>query len=66
MDKRFKNTLRYLFLNVYKVAWLDKIDHRYAWIKRTLMDFEEKFGRMFPPSWEVSERICAEFCELTR
>jgi len=48
------------------VAWLDKIDHRYAWIKRTLMDFEEKFGRMFPPSWEVSERICAEFCELTR
>jgi len=30
------------------------------------MDFEEKFGRMFPPSWEVSERICVEFCEITR
>ncbi|KAJ8313104.1 hypothetical protein KUTeg_010477 [Tegillarca granosa] len=48
------------------VAWLDKIDRRYAWIKRTLVDFEEKFGHLFPPDWEVSERICVEFCELTR
>ena len=47
-------------------AWLDKIDRRYAWIKRFLVDFEEKFGRMFPASWEVSERICVEFCEITR
>ncbi len=47
-------------------AWLDKIDRRYAWIKRTLVDFEDKFGGMFPPSWEVSERICVEFCEITR
>lgn len=30
------------------------------------MDFEEKFGHLFPPSWEVSERICVEFCEITR
>ena len=53
-------------LTVSQTAWLDKIDHRYAWLKRTLMEFEEKFGRMFPPSWEVSERICVEFCEVTR
>jgi len=53
-------------LNLCQTAWLDKIDHRYAWLKRTLMEFEEKFGRMFPPSWELSERICAEFCEITR
>ena len=45
---------------------MDKIDRRYAWIKRFLVDFEEKFGKMFPPSWDVSERICVEFCELTR
>ena len=45
---------------------MDKIDRRYAWIKRTLVEFEEKFGQMFPPSWEVSERICVEFCEITR
>ena len=30
------------------------------------MDFEEKFGHLFPVDWEVSERICVEFCELTR
>lgn len=49
-----------------QVAWLDKIDRRYAWIKRTLVDFEEKFGPLFPEAWEVSERICIEFCNLTR
>ena len=49
-----------------QVAWLDKIDRRYAWIKRTLVDFEEKFGHIFPSSWDVSERICVEFCEITR
>ncbi|WAR02922.1 VPS53-like protein [Mya arenaria] len=48
------------------VAWLDKIDRRYAWIKRTLVDFEEKFGHLFPVDWEVSERICVEFCDITR
>lgn len=37
---------------------MDKIDRRYAWIKRTLVDFEEKFGPLFPEAWEVSERIC--------
>ncbi len=50
----------------FQCAWLDKIDRRYAWIKRTLVEFEEKFGSMFPPSWEVSERICVEFCDSTR
>ncbi|XP_041349182.1 vacuolar protein sorting-associated protein 53 homolog [Gigantopelta aegis] len=55
-----------LFAEDQDVAWLDKIDRRYAWIKRTLVDFEEKFGHLFPPSWEVSERICIEFCQVTR
>ncbi|XP_064648939.1 vacuolar protein sorting-associated protein 53 homolog isoform X2 [Lineus longissimus] len=55
-----------LFGETQDVAWLDKIDRRYAWIKRTLVEFEEKFGRLFPAEWEVSERICVEFCEITR
>ncbi|XP_005102675.1 vacuolar protein sorting-associated protein 53 homolog [Aplysia californica] len=55
-----------LFAEDQDVAWLDKIDRRYAWIKRALVDFEEKFGHLFPPDWEVSERICVEFCHLTR
>ena len=50
----------------FQVAWLDKIDRRYAWIKRALVEFEEKFGHIFPIEWEVSERICIEFCEITR
>ena len=49
-----------------QVAWLDKIDRRYAWIKRALVEFEEKHGKLFPEKWEVSERICVEFCHITR
>uniref|UniRef100_A0A667ZXR2 VPS53 subunit of GARP complex n=1 Tax=Myripristis murdjan TaxID=586833 RepID=A0A667ZXR2_9TELE len=49
-----------------KVAWLDKIDRRYAWIKRQLVDYEEKYGRMFPEEWCMTERIAVEFCHITR
>ncbi|XP_022255798.1 vacuolar protein sorting-associated protein 53 homolog [Limulus polyphemus] len=56
----------HLFQENQDVAWLDKIDRRYAWLKRHLIEFEEKFGRLFPPEWEVSERISVEFCEITR
>lgn len=56
----------HLFQENQDTAWLDKIDRRYAWLKRHLMEFEEKFGPMFPPGWEVSERITVEFCHVTR
>ena len=46
--------------------WLDKIDNRYNWLKRHLIDFEERLGPMFPAEWEISERIAVEFCDLTR
>uniref|UniRef100_A0A4W5QAL8 VPS53 subunit of GARP complex n=1 Tax=Hucho hucho TaxID=62062 RepID=A0A4W5QAL8_9TELE len=49
-----------------KVAWLDKIDRRYAWIKRQLVDYEEKYGCMFPEEWCMTERIAVEFCHITR
>uniref|UniRef100_A0A8C9YNF5 VPS53 subunit of GARP complex n=1 Tax=Sander lucioperca TaxID=283035 RepID=A0A8C9YNF5_SANLU len=49
-----------------KVAWLDKIDRRYAWIKRQLVDYEEKYLRMFPEEWCMTERIAVEFCHITR
>ena len=48
------------------ISWLDKIDKRYAWIKRHLLDFEEKYGNVFPENWEVSERIVVEFCSITK
>ena len=47
------------------VAWLDKLDRRYAWVKRVLIDFEERMAQIFPENWEVSERIAVEFCSIT-
>jgi len=47
-------------------AWLDKVDRRYNWLKKHLIEFEERYGPLFPPDWEMSERIAAEFCRVTR
>nr|XP_033777440.1 vacuolar protein sorting-associated protein 53 homolog isoform X2 [Geotrypetes seraphini] len=55
-----------LFQENQDVAWLDKIDRRYAWIKRQLVDYEEKYGRMFPAEWCMTERVAVEFCHITR
>lgn len=56
----------HLFQETQDTAWLDKIDRRYVWLKKHLLEFEDKFGPMFPPDWEVSERITVEFCNITR
>ncbi|CAI5794774.1 Vacuolar protein sorting-associated protein 53 homolog [Podarcis lilfordi] len=55
-----------LFQENQDVAWLDKIDRRYAWIKRQLVDYEEKYVRMFPAEWCMTERIAVDFCHITR
>jgi vacuolar protein sorting-associated protein 53 len=47
-------------------SWLDKIDRRYSWIKRNLGEFEEKFSKIFPTHWDMSERLAVEFCEITK
>ncbi|KAJ8921190.1 hypothetical protein NQ315_013662 [Exocentrus adspersus] len=54
----------HLFQETEDTAWLDKIDKRYAWIKRHLLEFEDR--NMFPQNWEVSERIAVQFCHNTR
>lgn len=56
----------HLFSENQDFAWLDKIDRRYAWIKKHLLEFESKFGMIFPRDWEVSERIAVQFCHNTR
>jgi len=48
------------------VAWLDKVDRRYAWLRRTLVNYEEESVSIFPPEWGIPERICVEFCNNTR
>ncbi|PIK58739.1 putative vacuolar protein sorting-associated protein 53-like [Apostichopus japonicus] len=55
-----------LFQENQDVAWLDKIDRRFAWVQRAVLGFEEKYGRIFPSDWEVAERICVEFCHVTQ
>ncbi|XP_018333798.1 vacuolar protein sorting-associated protein 53 homolog [Agrilus planipennis] len=57
---------RHLFQETEDTAWLDKIDKRYAWLKKHLLEFEDKLGTMFPQNWEVSERIAVQFCHDTR
>ncbi|CAG9809604.1 unnamed protein product [Chironomus riparius] len=55
-----------LFSEDQDISWLDKIDKRYAWIKRRLLDFENQYGTAFPENWEVSERIAVEFCSISK
>ncbi|CAG5085345.1 Oidioi.mRNA.OKI2018_I69.PAR.g10870.t1.cds [Oikopleura dioica] len=54
-----------LFDSSQEVAWFDKIDRRFAWAKKALMDVEGRFGEIFPASWEISERVAVAFCKLT-
>lgn len=56
----------HLFQESEDTAWLDKIDKRYTWIKKHLLEFENRLGNMFPQNWEVSERIAVQFCYNTR
>ncbi|KAJ1524078.1 hypothetical protein ONE63_010615 [Megalurothrips usitatus] len=60
------NEYQHLFQENQDTAWLDKIDKRYAWLKRHLLELEERLGNMFPSNWEVSERITIEFCNITK
>lgn len=55
-----------LFQDNEDIAWITKIDKRYAWLKRHLLDFENRLGKVFPLDWEVSERITIQFCLTTR
>lgn len=60
------NEYVHLFHESEESAWLDKLERRYSWYKKHLLQCEDKFGAMFPPHWEVSERITVEFCRITR
>lgn len=55
-----------LFNESFEVAWLDKIDRRYSWLKRALVKFDEDFQGTFPFEWLVEERISEEFCKITK
>ncbi|CAF5124426.1 unnamed protein product, partial [Rotaria sp. Silwood1] len=48
------------------LTWLDKIDRRHAWLKRALVEYDEKYSRIFSVHWEMAERLTVEFCKITR
>ncbi|XVF52440.1 hypothetical protein PTKIN_Ptkin05aG0018200 [Pterospermum kingtungense] len=48
-----------------ELAKLDKMERRYAWIKRRMRTNEE-IWKIFPTSWLVPYRLCIQFCKLTR
>ncbi|KAH9280459.1 Vacuolar protein sorting-associated protein 53 -like protein [Echinococcus granulosus] len=48
------------------IAWLDKIDHRYAWLRTNVTPLERKIRTLFPQEWLVLERLIVEFCRNTR
>lgn len=45
---------------------LNGVDKRFSWLKKHLLEFEEKFGFLFPPPWQMSERMALKFCEITK
>ena len=58
--------IKAFFSDRFQVAWIDKIDRRYAWLKRILIQFEEDYQNTFPGEWGVEERICLQFCNISR
>ena len=55
-----------LFSEGEECSWIDRVEERFQWLKKALVDFEERLGPMFPSDWEMSERIAVEFCQITR
>ncbi len=55
-----------MFHESLETAWLDKVDRRYAWLRRMLMNYEEESLSIFPPEWGMEERMCMQFCQSTR
>ena len=55
-----------LFHESLEPSWLDKVDRRYTWLKRTLINYEEESAAIFPLDWAMPERICVEFCHRTK
>jgi hypothetical protein len=45
---------------------LKQTDRRYAWLRRTLREYEEQFGSIFPKSWGVPAVLSRDFCLLTK
>uniref|UniRef100_A0A8C6VRZ6 Vps53 N-terminal domain-containing protein n=1 Tax=Naja naja TaxID=35670 RepID=A0A8C6VRZ6_NAJNA len=59
LDPRIKQEIIKKFIKHWALDsfWPDTRSTGYAWIKRQLVDYEEKYGRMFPGEWCMTERM---------
>ncbi|KAA0169408.1 hypothetical protein FNF27_06956 [Cafeteria roenbergensis] len=45
---------------------LANADRRFAWFRRTLREFESRYGPVLPSRWQVPRRLCNAFVDMTR
>eukprot|EP01117_Protostelium_nocturnum_P012062 TRINITY_DN4417_c0_g1_i6.p1 TRINITY_DN4417_c0_g1~~TRINITY_DN4417_c0_g1_i6.p1 ORF type:complete len:371 (+),score=140.52 TRINITY_DN4417_c0_g1_i6:85-1197(+) len=55
-----------LFRQGDEISSISNIKRRFAWLKKRLMMFDERFRGIFPEEWAVQESFVEEFCILTR
>lgn len=78
LDPKIKSGLIEWFINLQLIEYdalfkdshiqmssLFGVDKRYVWFKKHLLEFEERYGYLFPPPWQMSERMAMEFCKKT-
>uniref|UniRef100_A0A6A7G204 Vacuolar protein sorting-associated protein 53 homolog n=1 Tax=Hirondellea gigas TaxID=1518452 RepID=A0A6A7G204_9CRUS len=46
-------------------ASLALTERRFAWLKRQLKQYHERYGGIFPRQWNVPGKIAADFCKMT-
>lgn len=55
-----------IFEPPHEASGLETAERRYAWLRRTLRDYDEKYAASFPEAWDVPCGLCEHFCHLTR
>ena len=49
-----------------EASGLETAERRFAWLKRTLREYDDKYKSQFPESWRVPCGLCDLFCHVTR
>ena len=44
----------------------ENTDRRFAWLKRTLKDYTNRFESIFPEEWNLKPMMAYEFCKITK
>jgi hypothetical protein len=55
-----------LFAPGQEAAAFENTERRFAELKRTLKEFQEKYQKIFPDDWNLKPMIAYEFCKQTK